>query len=88
MLASACNSVVKSWTSLVIRWKLAVVMAERDISNKELAVLTGMHPTSVSKLKTRRRLTRIDEATLNALCEALQCQPGDLMVYEKDEPQQ
>jgi putative transcriptional regulator len=70
----------------VIRWKLAVVMADRNISNKELAVLMGMHPTSVSKIKTRRRLTRIDEATLSALCRALKCQPGDLMVYEEDEP--
>jgi len=70
----------------VIRWKLAVVMAERNISNKELAALIGMHPTSVSKIKTRRRLTRIDESTLNALCKALDCQPGDLMVYEEDSP--
>lgn len=60
-------------------------MAERDISNKELAHLTGMHPTSVSKIKTRRRFTRIDEPTLDALCKALKCQPGDLMVYEQDE---
>ncbi|WP_293190463.1 MULTISPECIES: helix-turn-helix transcriptional regulator [unclassified Microcoleus] len=72
--------------SAVIRWKLAVVMADRNISNKELATLIGMHPTSVSKIKTRRRLTRIDEATLSALCRALNCQPGDLMVYEEDEP--
>jgi len=70
----------------VIRWKLAVVMADRNISNKELAALIGMHPTSVSKIKTRRRLTRIDEATLSALCKALNCQPGDLMVYEEDSP--
>ncbi len=70
----------------MIRWKLAVVMADRNISNKELATLIGMHPTSVSKIKTRRRLTRIDEATLSALCRALKCQPGDLMVYEEDEP--
>ncbi|WP_341738617.1 helix-turn-helix transcriptional regulator [Microcoleus sp. CAWBG640] len=70
----------------MIRWKLAVVMADRNISNKELAALMGMHPTSVSKIKTRRRLTRIDEATLSALCRALKCQPGDLMVYEEDEP--
>ncbi|MBE9183502.1 helix-turn-helix transcriptional regulator [Microcoleus sp. LEGE 07076] len=70
----------------MIRWKLAVVMADRNISNKELAVLIGMHPTSVSKIKTRRRLTRIDETTLSALCRALNCQPGDLMVYEEDEP--
>jgi len=70
----------------VIRWKLAVVMADRNISNKELAARVGMHPTSVSKIKTRRRLTRIDETTLNALCKALNCQPGDLMVYEEDDP--
>ncbi len=60
-------------------------MAERDIRNKELALLIGMNPRSVSRLKTRRRLTRIDEPTLNALCKALKCQPGDLMVYEEDE---
>lgn len=70
---------------MAIRWKLAVVMAERDIRNKELALLIGMNPRSVSRLKTRRYLTRIDEPTLNALCKALKCQPGDLMVYEEDE---
>ncbi|MEG4008456.1 helix-turn-helix transcriptional regulator [Microcoleus sp. Pol11C1] len=70
----------------MIRWKLAVVMADRNISNKELAARVGMHPTSVSKIKTRRRLTRIDETTLDALCKALNCQPGDLMVYEEDNP--
>ncbi|MBD2579902.1 helix-turn-helix transcriptional regulator [Oscillatoria sp. FACHB-1406] len=68
-----------------IRWRLAVVMAERDIRNKELARLTGMNPRSISRLKTRRRLTRIDEATLSTLCKALDCQPGDLLVYEDEE---
>lgn len=71
----------------MIRWKLAVMMAERNVSNKELAVLTGMNPRSVSRLKLRRRLTRIDESTLNALCKALKCQPGDLLIYEEDQPQ-
>ncbi|MEH1942859.1 MAG: helix-turn-helix transcriptional regulator [Nostoc sp.] len=71
---------------MVIRWKLAVMMAERNISNKELALLTGMNARSVSRLKVRRRLTRIDESTLNALCKALKCQPGDLLVYEEDKP--
>ena len=69
----------------MIHWRLAVVMAERNISNKELALRTGMNPRSISRLKTRRHLTRIDQETLNLLCEALNCQPGDLMVYEKDE---
>ncbi|MBD0311084.1 MAG: helix-turn-helix transcriptional regulator [Microcoleus sp. T1-bin1] len=59
-------------------------MADRNISNKELAARVGMHPTSVSKIKTRRRLTRIDETTLDSLCKALNCQPGDLMVYEEE----
>ncbi len=69
----------------MIHWRLAVVMAERNISNKELALLIGMNPKSVSRLKVRRRLTRIDEPTLNSICKALKCQPGDLMVYEEDE---
>jgi len=62
-------------------------MAERDMRNKQLALLTGMSPVSISKMKNRRRFTRIDEATLNALCKALECQPGDLMVYEEDTPE-
>lgn len=69
----------------MIRWRLAVIMAERDISNNQLALLIGMHPTTVSRLKTRRRLTRIDESTLNSLCQVLKCQPGDLMSYEEDD---
>lgn len=62
-------------------------MAERNISNKELARLIGMHPTSVSRLRVRRYLNRIDGDTLSALCKALKCEPGDLMAYEEDEPQ-
>jgi putative transcriptional regulator len=59
-------------------------MAERDISNKELASLIGKHPNSVSRLKQHRRLPRIDESLLDSLCKALKCQPGDLIVYEED----
>ncbi|MEH2180525.1 helix-turn-helix domain-containing protein [Nostoc sp.] len=70
----------------MIHWKLAVIMAERNIKNNELACLINMNPVSISKLKVRRRFTRIDESTLNALCKALNCQPGDLLVYEEDKP--
>jgi putative transcriptional regulator len=61
-------------------------MAERDISNKELAVMIGKHPNSVSRLKLHRRLPRINESLLESLCKALKCQPGDLIVYEEGEP--
>lgn len=83
MLLSALQCNGDKWA--VIRWKLAVVMAERNVSNKELALLIGMHPKSVSRLKVRRHLTRIDEPTLNSICKVLKCQPGDLLVYEEDE---
>ncbi|XZN93927.1 MAG: helix-turn-helix domain-containing protein [Microcoleus sp.] len=43
-------------------------------------------PGSISRLKTRRYLTRIDAATLNVLCKSLNCKPGDLMDYEEDNP--
>ncbi|NJO39869.1 MAG: helix-turn-helix transcriptional regulator [Cyanobacteria bacterium CRU_2_1] len=71
----------------MIRWRLAIVMAERDIRNKDLARLTGLHPTSISRLKNEKRFPKIDESTLSALCKALKCQPGDLMVYEEDVPE-
>ena len=61
------------------------MMAERKISNKELAFLIGRHPKSISRLKLHDRLPRIDEPTLDALCKALKCQPGDLIVYEEGE---
>ena len=60
-------------------------MAERRISNKELAILVGKHPNTVSRLRQHDRFPKIDESTLNALCQALNCQPGDLMVYEPDD---
>jgi putative transcriptional regulator len=59
-------------------------MAEREIANKDLARLINLHPTSVSRLR-KRRLLKLDVPMLNALCKALKCQPGDLLVYEEDE---
>ncbi|NJR19887.1 MAG: helix-turn-helix domain-containing protein [Calothrix sp. CSU_2_0] len=35
----------------MIRWRLRMLMAEKKISNKELAELAELHPTSISKLK-------------------------------------
>jgi putative transcriptional regulator len=70
---------------LVIRWRLKIVMAEKDISNKQLIESTGLHATTVSRLRTSRGMPRLDAETLNLLCKALKCQPGDLMRYEPDE---
>ncbi|MEM9484803.1 MAG: helix-turn-helix transcriptional regulator [Cyanobacteria bacterium P01_F01_bin.116] len=65
----------------MIHWRLAIIMAERNVYNKDLAALTGISERSISRLKVRRQVSRIDVATLDALCKALDCQPGDLMIY-------
>lgn len=64
----------------MIKWRLAAIMADRELDYRKLAELTGLHPVTVNKLKnTFVAPPRIDSTTLNKLCEALGCQPGDLM---------
>ena len=67
----------------MIKWRLKVLMAVRDMDNTQLMELTQLHRNTITKLKNNRpdRLT-ID--TLNRLCQALDCQPGDLMSYIPD----
>jgi putative transcriptional regulator len=65
-----------------IKWRLAAVMADRETEYKELARLTGLHPVTLSKLKNSRFMPpRLDRTTLEKLCKALDCQPGELLRY-------
>lgn len=71
---------------MAIQWRLAVMMAERNVNNKDLIKLTGFHAVTISKLKTTRTMpSRLEYVTLNKLCKALQCQPGDLLSFVSDE---
>ena len=64
-----------------IKLKLAERMAERGISLTELAVRVGITMANLSILKTNKgRAVRF--STLEALCRELQCQPGDLLIYD------
>ncbi len=59
---------------------LDVVMAKRKISLTELSEIVGISLANLSNLKTgKARAIRF--TTLAALCEALDCQPGDLLEY-------
>ena len=59
---------------------LDVVMAQRKISLTELSDNVGISMTNLSNLKTgKARAIRF--TTLAALCEALDCQPGELFEY-------
>ena len=58
-------------------------MVERKISLNQLAEKVGISNVNLSKLKNNR-VTAIRFSTLEAICEVLQCQPGDLLEYETD----
>lgn len=67
---------------IVIKWRLHAVMADREIEYKELAEKAGLHPVTVSKHRTLRTMpVHLDARTLQKYCQALQCQPGDLLRY-------
>ncbi|MDY6270194.1 MAG: helix-turn-helix transcriptional regulator [Prevotella sp.] len=59
-----------------------VMMAKRKMSSGELAERVGITPANLSILKTgKARAIRF--STLEAICEALDCQPGDILEYQK-----
>lgn len=57
-----------------------VMMARRKISSGELAEKIGITPANLSILKTGKAKA-IRFSTLDALCEALECTPGDVLEY-------
>lgn len=61
-----------------------VMLARRKMSSGELAEKIGITPANLSILKTgKAKALRI--TTMDALCRALDCQPGDLLEYRPDE---
>lgn len=63
-----------------IKSKLAVVLAEKEIRLTELEEKTGIALNNLSILKTGKAKA-IRFSTLNRICKALNCQPGDLFEY-------
>ena len=69
----------------MIRIQLDVIMAKRKMSLNKLSELVGITPANLSILKNEKGKA-IRFTTLDALCKALDCQPGDLLEYvEKEE---
>ncbi len=65
----------------MIRFRLHKVAADRDITKiKDVAEKAGVTPLTISGIWNNHSL-RVDLSTLNALCEALHCTPGDLLEY-------
>ena len=60
-----------------------VMLARRKMPSGELAEKTGISPANMSILKTgKAKALRL--STLDAICKALDCQPGDLLEYRAE----
>ena len=63
--------------------RLDRVMADRNVSLKELSEKVGVSNVNLSKMKTGK-ISAIRFSTLEAICEALDCQPGDILEDKKE----
>lgn len=59
------------------------MMADRKISLNDLSEKVGIANVNLSKIKTGE-VSAIRFSTLNAICKALDCQPGDILEYQED----
>ena len=59
------------------------MMAKRKMSLNELSETVNITLANLSKLKTGK-VKAIRFSTMEAICEALDCQPGDLLEYSKE----
>lgn len=61
-----------------------VMMAKRKMSAGDLAEKIGITPANLSILKNNKAKA-VRFSTLEAICEVLDCQPGDILEYVKEE---
>ena len=66
--------------------QLDLMLARRKMRSRDLAAAVGITEVNISLLKSGKvKGVRFD--TLERICDALQCQPGDLLVYEPALPE-
>lgn len=63
---------------------LDVMLAKRKVKSRELSEFVGITEQNLSLIKTGK-VKGIRLSTLNAICEFLQCQPGDILEYREDD---
>lgn len=63
---------------------LDVVLAQRKMKSKELAEIIGITTANLSILKSGKAKA-VRFSTLEAICQALHCQPGDILEYSKSD---
>ena len=66
----------------MIKFKVKVMLAMREMTQKELAERTGIRPPTVSAICTGT-VKHLPIEALNSICEVLECQPADLIEWVK-----
>lgn len=60
------------------------MLAQRKVNGKDLAERIGISPVNLSRIKTGK-ISAVRFSTLDAICRALDCQPGDLLEFIPDD---
>ena len=68
---------------MAIILRLDRMMADRKISLNDLAEKIGIANVNLSKIKTGK-VSAIRFSTLEAICDVLDCQPGDILEYKRN----
>lgn len=69
---------------MTILVNLDVMLARRKVKSRELAAYVGITEQNLSLLKSSK-VRGVRFATLEKICEYLECQPGDLLEYRRDD---
>ena len=64
----------------MVKFRIKVMLAMREMTQKELAEITGIRPPTISALCTGTA-KHIPVDVLDKICEALNCQPGDIIEH-------
>ena len=71
----------------MIKFKVKVMLAMRDMTQKELAERTGIRPPTVSAICTGA-VKHLPVEALDKICDVLNCQPADLMEFVREPVQE
>lgn len=66
----------------MIRSRLKILMAEHDLTQKELSEITGIRQPTISDICTGKA-KHIPISVLDSLCEYFDCQPSEMFEYKK-----
>ena len=80
---SSCLTKPCKEVAMAIILRLDRVMADRKMSLNELSEKVGVANVNLSKLKNGH-VSAIRFSTLEAICDVLDCQPGDILEYRRD----